>query len=265
MQISQRTYQRLLYIRRQRQLGKTDDEIRTGLIGEGFAPDYVDGLFAHVDERTTVVSDLADRKIGPMNAPPDNGLLSFGIGVGIVVAVTVITFVILQFTTDWSVVFWGLSIVGLIGMAKGIYFGLTFTDSARAKAGRVALYAVGLAVVGVCAFWTWTTFYGSTPSENDVSWHQAIPQQVSDPLGRSLYRFNGTIGNDTHDWRLTGLELTVTPLNSSGDPIGGAPIKVNIVPQGIEPQQTMTYSKGIPIPPSARSVEEYLSWEWEKK
>ena len=201
----------------------------------------------------------------PVEIPTDNGLRNFGIGVAIVAVVTLITYGILQFTDGRSLIFWGLSLVGLYQVARGMYLGLKFPDSGQAKAGRLAAYALGLVVVGVCAFWMWTTFYAPRPPLTDVSWSQSTSNPVANNLENELFRLSGTIRNKAGDWRLVDLELTVTPVNAFGDPImSGEPIKFDPAPNGIGPQQTITYSQEVKVSRFSRGYEESLYWEWEK-
>ena len=257
MNTADRTNRLLLYIGDQRQFGKSDNEIRTSLIEEGYTTEYVDSLFVHLAEGTTAPADLAN----PVDETNDNGLGSFGIGVGLIVAVTVITWVVLQFTDSWSLIFWGFSLIGIWGMVKGIYFGMTYPDSGQAKAARLGLYAVGVVVVGVCAFWTWTTFFQSGPPMTEVDWSQSTARPVG--IGNAV-RFNGTISNNAEGWRMVDLELTVTPINNFGEPIRGSSITFDPAPIGIGPQLTLSYSETVNVPRSSTGFEEELNWGWEK-
>ena len=257
MNQSQRTNQLLLYIRDQRQFGKNDDEIRMALLGDGYTAEYVDRLFAHMDGGTTATAELD----GTVDEPTDNGLGSFGIGVGLIVAVTLITFVVLQFTESWSLIFWGLSLLGLWGVVKGIYLGLIYPDSGQAKAGRVALYVLGLGVVGVCVFWTWTVFFDSGPPVTDAVWSESTSHPTS---SGTLFRLTGTVRNNAVGWRMVDLELTVTPLNAAGDPMSDSIITFDPAPDGISPNITRSYSEYITVPRSSTGFEEQLHWQWEK-
>ena len=260
MNSPQRTNQLLLYIRDQRRFGKSDSEIRIALTEDGYSDGYVDRLFVHLVEETTTSADLDD----PVDEPTDNGLATFGIGVAIVAVVTLITFVVLQFTDSWSLVFWGFSLLGVWGVAKGIYLGLKCPDSGQAKARRLALYVLGLGVVGVCAFWTWTTFYEPRPPLTDVNWSESTSRPARP--GGEWFRLTGTIKNESKDWRLVDLELTVTPVNAFGDPIAtGEVIKFSPAPSGISPQQTVSYSEEIKVSRFSRGFEESLHWKWEKE
>ena len=197
----------------------------------------------------------------------ENGIRTFWSGLAIVVAVTAISVTIWYFTRgSFTLLFWGLYLVGGFVALKGAYVGLRSSGSPPRFFRRLVLFvgAAGVAVATVY-FVSIETFAATPPPEDTIGWDgsEATMQNAS----RREVLFQGDVANITADWTMLEVAVAITPEDAQGRLMYGDKFTILLLPlpSTLEPGESRQYSREATLPLEARSYAEEVTWEWRKQ
>ena len=135
----------------------------------------------------------------------NDGVSSFLVGVALIVGVTVLAYIISLISSGrFTLWFWGLGVIGLIGIGKGLLNGLFYKEGSGnvlGKLKRLAIFIAGLLIVAGCAVWGWNTFNGpDMPPTTDVQWSHSTGELIGSNDGANWVELAGTIRNGNKEW-----------------------------------------------------------------